>query len=324
MTFQLGWTIFFGIVGGIAALIGVPAAIVTAVKYRRLSDEDKRRSADDPPAGAMAAVFGVGAALVCGVLIAVVLALTSMTFVGTRQIAVETSFGKPTGKSFNNGFHFKHFWTVTHEMDGAVQIDKYIKDGNNDARIQVRLGNSSTANADVSIRWQMRQEAAPELYQQYKSFDNVRVNLVERNLAVALNEVFATFDPLAPQNLDRSPLPSMAGHATRILRDMEVSPNVKLSDQIDILDINIPTIGYDQGTEDKINQLNQQRAQTSIATEAQKTAEQQALANEKLSTSISHDPNVIVQNCINAAVAKGISPLGCWPGTSAMPTVPAK
>ena len=240
--------------------------------------------------------------------------LGCVTIVGTRQIAIVTAFGRPTGVSLNNGFHTKWPWQMTHPMDGAVQIDKYVKVDNRDERIVVRLGNQSTALADVSIRWQLKQPAAPELFQQYKTFDNVRVNLIERNLSVALNEVFAAFNPLDPQNLDVSPLPSLAKRAADIMRK-------DVGGQVDIFDVNVPTIQYDQGTEDKINQLNQQRAQTSIAVEAQKTAEAQAKANEILSRSISNDPNVVVQNCITAAINKGISPLGCWPGSSALPTV---
>ena len=237
------------------------------------------------------------------------------TIVGTRQIAIVTTFGRPTGVSLNNGFHAKWPWQMTHQMDGAIQIDKYVKNANHDERIMVRLGNQSTAWADVSIRWQLKQHAAPELFQQYKTFDNVRVNLIERNLSVALNEVFAAFNPLDPQNLDVSPLPNLAKRAADLMRR-------DVGGQVDIFDINVPTIQYDQGTEDKINQLNQQRAQTSIAVESQRTAEAQAKANEILSRSISNDPNVVVQNCITAAINKGISPLGCWPGTTAMPTVP--
>ncbi|MDC8981746.1 SPFH domain-containing protein [Mycobacterium marinum] len=236
------------------------------------------------------------------------------TIVGTRQIAIVTTFGRPNGVSLNNGFHGKWPWQMTHQMDGAVQIDKYVKEGSSDQRITVRLGNQSTALADVSIRWQLKQSAAPELFQQYKTFDNVRVNLIERNLSVALNEVFAAFNPLDPQNLDVSPLPNLAKRAADIMRQ-------DVGGQVDIFDVNVPTIQYDQGTEDKINQLNQQRAQTSIAVEAQRTAEAQAKANEILSRSISNDPNVVVQNCITAAINKGISPLGCWPGSSALPTV---
>jgi regulator of protease activity HflC (stomatin/prohibitin superfamily) len=287
-------------------VIGCIAAIIFAVSLF-LDDAAERRGAR---------VIG-GAAFSVALIFIV---FGCFTIVGTRQIAIQTSFGRPVGEAFSNGLHTKAPWTITHEMDGAIQIDKYTKEGDgapNDHRILVRLGNSSTAQADASIRWQMKQSAAPELYQQYKTFDNVRVNLVERNLAVALNRVFASFDPLAPQNLDRSPLPDLANQATEILRH-------EVGAQVEILDINIPTISYDQGTEDKINQLNQQRAQTSIAAEAQKTAEQQRQANNILSQSISHDPNVIVQNCITAAIGKGISPLGCWPGVNAVPTVPAK
>ena len=55
-----------------------------------------------------------------------------------------------------------------------------------------------------------------------------------------------------------------------------------------------------------------------------KEADAQAKANEIISKSISNDPNVVVQNCITAAIAKNISPLGCWPGNGVVPTVPAR
>jgi len=163
----------------------------------------------------------------------------------------------------------------------------------------VRLGNQSTALADVSIRpGNSSSPRPPELFQQYKTFDNVRVNLIERNLSVALNEVFAAFNPLDPQNLDVSPLPSLAKRAADIMRQ-------DVGGQVDIFDVNVPTIQYDQGTEDKINQLNQQRAQTSIAVEAQKTAEAQAKANEILSRSISNDPMLLYRTVLRPRSTRG-------------------
>lgn len=294
MSWQMIVFLIFAVIAGGAFLTGVAARV--------FGDDMGEESS-------VAMMVGVAAFLV-GV---VFLAFGCYTIVGTRQIAIQTSFARPTGVALNNGLHGKMPWTVTHEMDGAIQIDQY----KGDQQILIRLGNSSTAKADVSIRWQLKQGAASELYQQYKTFDNVRINLVERNLAVALNEVFASFDPLAPQNLDRSPLPELAKKATGIL-------SKEVGEQVDIIDVNVPTISYDQGTEDKINQLNQQRAQTSIASEAQKTADAQAKANEIISRSISNDPNVVVQNCITAAIAKNISPLGCWPGNAVVPTVPAR
>ncbi|OHU23426.1 hypothetical protein BKG77_07115 [Mycobacteroides chelonae] len=239
------------------------------------------------------------------------LVFASTTVVGTRQIGIETKFGRPTGTTLSNGLHLKSPVTEVTEMDGAVQIDQHT----GDHRIKVRLGNSSTADADVSVRWQIKPDATPELFVQYKAFDNVRTNLVTRNLQVALNEVFASFDPLAPQNLDRSPLPELSTQAKNILA-------AKVGSQVEILDVAVPTIDYDDGTEQKINQLNQERAMTSVALQAQKTAEAQARANEILAASVSKDPNVLVSKCLDIAKDKGI-PLLCWP-TPVMPTVPAR
>lgn len=239
--------------------------------------------------------------------------LGSFTIVGTRQIGIVTSFNRPTGVTLDNGLHFKWFWQTTNEMDAAIQIDRYV----GDKRIKVRLGNSSTADADASIRWQIKQSAADSLFVQYKTFDNVRINLVERNLQVALNEVFASFDPLAPQNLDTSPLPALSKQAMELLK-------AKVGDQVEILDVSVPVIDFDDNTEGKINQLNAERASTAVAKQAQQTADAQAEANRKLASSVSNDPNVIVANCISKALDKGISPLGCWPGNGVVPTIPVR
>lgn len=250
-------------------------------------------------------------AVISGFVGLIFLVFASTTVVGTRQIGIETTFSRPTGTTLSNGLHLKAPWSEVTEMDGAVQIDQH----KGDSRIKVRLGNSSTADADVSVRWQIKQDATPELFVQYKTFDNVRANLVTRNLQVALNEVFASFDPLAPQNLDRSPLPELSEKAKVILA-------AKVGDQVDILDVAVPTIDYDDGTEQKINQLNQERAATAVAEQAKKTAVEQAKANGELAGSVSHDPNVLVSKCLDIAREKGLALL-CWP-TPVMPTIPAK
>lgn len=250
-------------------------------------------------------------AVIVGFVGLIFLVFASTTVVGTRQIGIETTFSRPTGTTLSNGLHLKAPWSEVTEMDGAVQIDQH----KGDSRIKVRLGNSSTADADVSVRWQIKQDATPELFVQYKTFDNVRANLVTRNLQVALNEVFASFDPLAPQNLDRSPLPELSEKAKVILAD-------KVGDQVEILDVAVPTIDYDDGTEQKINQLNQERAATAVAEQAKKTAVEQAKANGELAGSVSHDPNVLVSKCLDIAREKGLALL-CWP-TPVMPTIPVK
>ncbi|WP_100485598.1 SPFH domain-containing protein [Mycobacteroides abscessus] len=237
-------------------------------------------------------------AIVAGVVGLVFFAFAATTVVGTRQIGIETKFGRPTGTTLTNGLHLKSPVTSVTEMDGAVQIDQHKDNG----RIKVRLGNSSTADADVSVRWQIKPDAAP-------------INLVTRNLQVALNEVFATFDPLAPKNLDRSPLPELSTQAKNILA-------AKVGSQVEILDVAVPTIDYDDGTEQKINQLNQERAATAVAEQAKMTALAQAAANANLAASVSRDPNVLVSKCLDIAREKGLALL-CWP-TTPVPTIPVK
>lgn len=84
----------------------------------------------------------------------------------------------------------------------------------------------------------------------------------------------------------------------------------------------MPTIDYDDGTEQKINQLNQERAATAVAEQAKKTAVEQAKANGELAGSVSHDPNVLVSKCLDIAREKSLALL-CWP-TPVMPTIPTK
>nr|WP_109406080.1 SPFH domain-containing protein [Mycobacteroides abscessus] len=277
----------------ILLIIGAVALVATPM----LRKEDRPASLlVTGVAGVLALVFGIFA---------------SITTVGTRQIGIETTFGRPNGSTLSNGLHFKAPWAQVTEMDGAIQIDQH----KGDNRVKVRLGNSSTADADVSVRWQIKQDATPELFVQYKTFDNVRTNLVTRNLQVALNEVFATFDPLAPKNLDKSPLPELSEQARKILAE-------KVGTQVEILDVAVPTIDYDEGTEAKINQINQARAATSVALQDQQTALAQADANKKLADSVSHDPNVLVSKCLDIAKERGLALL-CWP-TPVLPTVPTK
>jgi hypothetical protein len=81
-------------------------------------------------------------------------------------------------------------------MNGTIQIDNHT----GESATTVRLGNNSTAHVDNSVRWRIQPAAARRVVPGLPGFDNVRDNLVTRELRAALNEVFADFDPLAPEN----------------------------------------------------------------------------------------------------------------------------
>jgi regulator of protease activity HflC (stomatin/prohibitin superfamily) len=250
-------------------------------------------------------------AVITGGLAILVIILGSTTVVSPRNVGVVTTFGRPSG-TLSNGLHVKAPWQSVTEMNGTIQIDNHTGDN----ATTVRVGNNSTAYVDNSVRWRIQPDAADELFLDYRDFDNVRDNLVTRELKAALNEVFADFDPLNPENSDGASVQALGDEVAAKLR-------TKVGGQIEIINVIVPLVNYDQATHDRINALNVEKANTRIAEQRAKTAEAEAKANAILSKSVSNDPNVLVSKCLDAVRESGLSPLGCWPGSSAMPTVPA-
>ncbi len=251
-------------------------------------------------------------AAVAGGLAIFVLILGSTTIVSTRNIGVVTTFGRP-GATLSNGLHIKAPWQSVTEMNGTIQIDNHT----GEAATTVRLGNNSTANVDNSVRWRIQPAAADELFLDYREFDNVRDNLVTRELKAALNEVFSDFDPLAPENSEGANVQALGDQVAEKLR-------TKVGGQIEIINVIVPLVNYDQATQDRINALNVEKANTRVAEQRAKTAEAEARANGILAASVTNDPNVLVSKCLDAAREAHISPLGCWPNTTVVPTVPAR
>jgi hypothetical protein len=98
----------------------------------------------------------------------------------------------------------------------------------------------------------------------------------------------------------------------------------KVGGQIEIINVTAPLVNYDQATQDRINALNVEMANTRVAGQRAKTAEAEARANEILAASVSNDPNILVSKCLDTAREAHISPLGCWPNTAVVPTLPAR
>lgn len=286
------WEIFAAIVLTLVVAVGLVS--------RAMAGDEKRRTR------------GTRVAVGAGALTVLVLVLGSTTIVSTRNIGVVTTLGRPSG-TLSNGLHMKAPWQSVTEMDGAIQIDNHA----GEYATMVRLGNNSTAYVDNSVRWRIQAPAADELFLDYRDFANVRENLVTRELRAALNEVFADFDPLAPENVEGTDVQALGNDVAEKLR-------AKVVDQVEIINVIIPLVSYDEATQGRINALNAERANTRVAEQRAKTAEAEARANEILAGSVSDNPNVLVSKCLDAAREASVSPLGCWPNTSVVPTVPAR
>src|SRR5580765_2354733 len=125
--------------------------------------------------------LGVGLALILVPLM--VIGFSSFTIVPARNLGIPIALGQP-GDVMDNGAHPKAPWVDVETFDATVKtltVDQ-----------AVRLGNGGTATVDASIQWQIdpAKNNFLSLYRQYRTFDNIQANVIQRDFAAALNDVF--------------------------------------------------------------------------------------------------------------------------------------
>jgi regulator of protease activity HflC (stomatin/prohibitin superfamily) len=210
--------------------------------------------------------------------------------------------------------------------------------------INVRLANNSNAYVDLNLNWRIREGAAAKMFQDYGGgnvFDTIRQQLVDRQAQVMASKVFATFNPqtqaqpiapaaapapppttpptsgtptpaaapatpnVIPTPMQGADLPKMAAQVKQDLQDA-------VGAEIEILDVRIPRLWYDQPTQQRIDQFNQQVQETLNAAQQVKTAEQQRLAAEQRANQPPPDLRIGIFNCLTDQVKNGRDPAGCW------------
>lgn len=271
-------------------------------------------------------LFAVWSGVLAGTIALLLGVSSSITTVSTKNLGVLTTWGRPSGY-LTNGIHFKLPWQDVTELSDAIQTDTYA----DDHCVNVRIARQTTACVNVSIRWQIRGSGADYLFRNYRSNDYIADNLVLRDLQTALNEAFVNFDPLGidPNGLSTNvPLSALKGPsiAAGVLTQMQN----EIGTWIEVQSVNIPLIRFDDSTQGRLNQLQQQIAATRVAQQAKLTAAAQAEANKALGASVAQSPLVLTDKCLNLlreAVDKGQAlPAGfsCFPGNTTPVAVSAK
>jgi regulator of protease activity HflC (stomatin/prohibitin superfamily) len=277
---------------------------------------DKRITARQRAAGQTVEEWPLGwIAVGLFVLVGIFVLVSAYNPVGTKEVGVETSFGKTAGH-LSNGPHLTWPWIKVHEMDAAVQTDTYGGSKSDFPCIAVRIANQQTGCANLSFQWRIRPAAVDELYKDYRSFEHVRNAVVTRKLTAAVNEALAGYNPL--DNISaglsvKSTLPTFGSRITGIMKR-------EVGQQIEVLSTLLPIVTFDPSTQGRINQLQQQVALTRIAQQELKTNEAKSRANAALAKSVNSSPNVLVSRCLDSleAMVKANEPVpagfSCWPG----------
>lgn len=227
----------------------------------------------------------------------IVVLVDSFTIIPTRNIGVQTSFGKPID-TLSNGWHWVRPWSDIHTFDATIQTLK-LSGEKFDAGdpITVRLANAATATVEVTVQWQVDPDAdITQLYLDYKEFEKIETNVVRRQLAAAMNAAFEKYDPLVALKPDAS---RVEGKTLADLgKDVQESLVAGLPAGIKVRSVLIPRIVFDDSIQGKINQYLAALAETQIAEQRKQTAAAQKAANDLLAKADS-TPAVLYQNCLD-------------------------
>jgi regulator of protease activity HflC (stomatin/prohibitin superfamily) len=274
------------IIGLIVAAIGMAVCAVKTFVFDAGSRYEKRLTVR----WVGVVILGVAALLV---------ALDSFTVVPTRNLAMQTSFGKPTG-TLGNGFHFVVPWSSIEEFDAAVQTLKLTGDKDDNGNpIKVRLANAATADVDVTVQWQIDPDAdITPLYLDYRHFDRIESNVVRRQLSAALNATFEKYDPLASLKADKGKDAAPAATLADLAAAAKGALESTLPAGVKVRSLQIPKIIFDDVIQAKINQFLAALAETQIAQQQEKTAIAHKAANDALAGA-ANTPGVLYQNCLD-------------------------
>lgn len=279
----MGATLLFGL-GVIVLILGVILAFTVKDKY---GNPLKFRW-----------VFAV-----VGSLIFVLFGLTTtLVTVDARKDGVVTSFKKPTGEVLESGAHLTKPWESVHEMNAAVQTKTYTFD--------VQMAGGAKATLNVYPSWKIASNAASDLYQDYKTFENVVDSLFNQQLVSTANNIFGMYNPLTNVDPKTGQLKKTKEQwGNELKAAMETNPLIK--GKIEITNISIPIIQPDDNTQKNLNDIVAEFAKGSVL-------DQQSINADKAKAIT--DKNALVDKvtrCLEIAEKAGKEPGWCInPGIS--------
>lgn len=265
------------------------------------------------------------AATLTGVIAILAFLMSTFVVVQTQHLGEEITFGKPKG-TLTNGFHWKAPAAKVKRYDGTLQTERYSSDKDDDGDpIQVLLANGSQAKVNVTYQWRLDSTNIDAIYRNYPNSDTsvLNGNVVKREVQLALNDAYGTYDPYASLEAQQSALVALAaGQAAPSIspsftylsaaKAAQAQATAALKPQdITFVSLTISSISFDAGTQARLNELSQ-------ANVNKITAAAIASANQKI-TANPPTPAQNIQDCI-ATTAKNPSayPAGwnCFGGTS--------
>lgn len=283
---------FLFIVAILFALVGVAALA--------LSPFGKARGeSGDAPTRTGLRVIGV----IAVVLAFLVFMVSGLKSVPTKSIGIPISFGKVSGAVYGPGVH--ETWTPwLHLADVSKRVFTTTFEVNQktgQGGLDVRIGGQQTAKLDVTIQWQVQDSAADNLFLDYGSnggdiMYDIQNAVVVRSLKVAANDVMGDYNPIQDVSANAT-----AGNSqfSTFAAKIKAAMIHNIGHRVKVLAVLMPLAHYDASTQNRLNAIQQQYAETAIAKQQLQTNRAQSAANDALKASVSNDSNVLVAQCLN-------------------------
>jgi regulator of protease activity HflC (stomatin/prohibitin superfamily) len=134
---------------------------------------------------------GFGTAAAALVLLILITAFFSMTTVGARNVGIQTEFGRYKS-TLDSGFQ----WTspVSSVEEFSTQIQPLDLGGDSNP-VAVNFQGGGRGSVDATIRWRIDADNAEFLWRKYRTFDNVRDQLVNSAAKDSLRVVVGKYLP---------------------------------------------------------------------------------------------------------------------------------
>jgi regulator of protease activity HflC (stomatin/prohibitin superfamily) len=257
-------------------------------------------------------------AAVLGLTTVILVLVASWNPVGTQDIGIVTSFGRPVGH-VGPGANFTAPWDSVTAMDEAVQLT--------DDTFTVRIAGGQTAQATLQVRWQVAPGAADDVFRNYRnSTSGVENGLLTPELNAATNAVLDGYDPLTPLATGAAAGTPANPSTTQLATQIQQALKPRLSGDVQIITLVLKPLAYDDTVQGRINSVLAQTAKTDVAKQSELTAQAQAKANAILQQSVAGNPLVLVQQCMTAIADGTFTPpagFSCWPGNGSGVVIPA-
>lgn len=283
----------------------VTAACVTGRQLCGKHDKEKaaRRAASLGPAIPNGrAIWTTAAAF------AALIGLTFFTFsivrsIPVKSVGVETSYGK-VENDLRPGIHwFVAPWTQVHILDETVQTQAWYAsswDPKNTTCLVVRIGGQQLACVNLTVQWQIEDQAAPNLFANYDTSGNVQGtitnSLVITAIRSALNDVMGDYNPIADQTQLATSGANAQSQFSGFGRQFKALLIRELGSQIHIGRVTLTNAFYSGTTEARLAGIQNQIADTAIAQQLIATDQALAQANKQLAASLT--PAIVQNNCI--------------------------